>query len=121
MISRRAFLQRCVMGSVALALASRLPGIAWAPPRLTVPDGIYAGETLRAGDMFTIEGRHVLHPITRQPLPLLQRFVVTADVEAGPIPDSLIYPTLRTDGPYANTSISAYAPAAVVAAPVMWG
>lgn len=34
-------------------------------------------EPVNVGDVFTIEGRYAIHPITNQPTPHLQKFIVT--------------------------------------------
>lgn len=43
-------------------------------------DGVGSGLTIKKGDVFTIADVYAVHPITKQTLPHLQQFVVTADV-----------------------------------------
>lgn len=43
-------------------------------------DGVTSGATIKAGTTFTIASCYAVHPITKQTLPYLQQFVVTADV-----------------------------------------
>lgn len=43
-------------------------------------DGIDSGATIKKGTVFTIAAVYAVHPITKQTLPFLQQFVVTADV-----------------------------------------
>lgn len=119
-MNRRSFLSRIGAVAVGLTLARHLPGIAPRQLTITSPDGIYASETLQCGDMFTIDGRYAVNPLTRQPTTVLQRFVVTDDVTAGRVPDDLIYPNIRTSGPYTNAHVGHGAPSAVCIDPVLW-
>ena len=119
-LTRRGFIVRLGAAAIALAIARHLPGIASPPLTITPPEGVYAGESFQRGDMFTLEGRYAMNPITQKPTGVLQRFVVTADVTAGPVPEELIYPRLMTSGPYTNVQISHDAPEAVFAKPVLW-
>lgn len=43
-------------------------------------DGVTSGATIEKGSVFTIASVYAVHPITKQTLPDLQQFVVTADV-----------------------------------------
>ena len=43
-------------------------------------DGVTSGATIKAGTVFTIASCYAVHPITKETLPHLQQFVVTADV-----------------------------------------
>ena len=79
--TRRGFLARIGAAAIGLTLASKLPGIASAPPRLAEPqtgqlrtDGWSSSAMpLRAGDVFTISGCYVAGTGR------LQQFVVQAD------------------------------------------
>ena len=120
-MNRRSFLTRIGVAVVGLTLARHLPGIAPpVPPVLTPPAGIYASDSLQCGDMFTIEGRYAVNPLTRQPTAMLQRFVVTEDVSAGLVQEETIYPSMLTSGPYANVHIASGTPQAVTIDPVLW-
>ena len=120
-VTRRGFFTRLGAAAIALTLARHLPGIAPAPLPLTPPNGIFISEPFQIGDVFTIAGRYDMHPITQQPTGMLKRFIVTAEVvEAGLVPEELIYPRIRTSGPYANVFVRPNAPAAVFAEPVLW-
>src|SRR3990167_7244616 len=66
-LTRRSFLTRLGATAVALTLARHLPGIAPTPLTLTPPNGVYAGASLQRGDMFTLEGRYEINPITWKP------------------------------------------------------
>lgn len=73
-----------------------------AGPRFT--GGWIAGDTLRVGDMFTIEGCFARNPLTYHATDHLQYFCVTADVVASGdvIHEWEIAPMPRILGPYAN-------------------
>ncbi len=43
-------------------------------------DGVTSGATIKKGSVFTISGVYAVHPITKETLPFLQQFTVTADV-----------------------------------------
>ena len=118
--TRRIFLTRLGAAAVALTLARHLPGIAPTPLTLTPPNGVYVGASLQRGDMFTLEGRYEINPITWKPTGRLKRFIVTDDVTAGPLPEELISFAPDNTRPYTNTQISHDAPEAVVAEPVEW-
>lgn len=56
---------------------------------------------LKKGDIFTISGVYMVNPVTKQVLPTLQQFVVTADANSGATtgPATLsIYPAIVTSG-----------------------
>lgn len=72
-MNRREFLK--TLGLTAAA-------VSFAPSALTetAPVAADAGldELLRVGDVFTIEGRYALNPITRTTTNVLQKFIVTS-------------------------------------------
>lgn len=65
-----------------------------------------AANRLRQGDVFTIQGVFAVQPITKQVLPDLQQFVVTADVasDAGGNATVTISPAIIAGGAYQNVS-----------------
>ena len=68
-------------------------------------DGLTAGATLNQGDVFTIAGVSAVNPVTKQPLPYLQQFVVNAPVTATGSADAVtISPAIITSGPYQTVS-----------------
>jgi len=60
-------------------------------------------QTLTKGDIFTIEGTYAINPMTREPLPFLQNFVVTADVTSSGM--AQFSPHIYDDGPYQNVAV----------------
>lgn len=64
---------------VAFAVESSVVAISNGMSTLGV-DGVTSGATIKAGTVFTIAGVYDVHPITKQTLPDLKQFVVTADV-----------------------------------------
>ena len=76
MITRRRFLWRFGAAAVAITLARHLPGIA--------PQPLALADVFQAGDVFTVEGKYRIDPVTRRPDAMLglQEFVITAQVEA---------------------------------------
>ena len=61
----------------------------------------------KAGDVFTIAGVYAVNPVSKETLPFLQQFVVTADANTtagGAIAALSISPAIITSGPYQNVS-----------------
>ena len=78
--------------------------------------GLGAAGTVKAGEVFTIAGVQAVNPVTKQVLPYLQQFVVTADAVAdgsGNVAALAIQPAIITSGAYQTVS-AAPANAAVV-------
>jgi hypothetical protein len=68
-------------------------------------DGVTSGATLNEGDVFTIAGVYAVNPVTKQPLPYLQQFVVSAPVAATGNADAVtIAPAIIVSGQYATVS-----------------
>jgi hypothetical protein len=68
-------------------------------------DGLTAGATLNQGDVFTIAGVYAINPVTRQQLPYLQQFVVSAPVTATGNADAIVIaPAIITSGQYQTVS-----------------
>jgi hypothetical protein len=68
-------------------------------------DGLTNLTTVKAGDVFTIADVYAVNPVTKQTLPYLQQFVVTADVTADGDDDLLtISPAIITSGQYQTVS-----------------
>jgi hypothetical protein len=68
-------------------------------------DGLTAGATLNEGDVFTIAGVYAVNPVTKQVLPYLQQFVVSAPVTATGAADAIaIAPAIIVSGQYATVS-----------------
>jgi uncharacterized RmlC-like cupin family protein len=65
-----------------------------------------AANRLRAGDVFTIAGVFAVQPLTKQVLPDLQQFVVTADVSSDGAGNAtvVISPAIIAGGAYQNVS-----------------
>jgi hypothetical protein len=124
MMNRRAFLGRLVAGAAAVVAAPTVAKLAPLGP--SVGRGGQTGATLetcgwtsdtvlRRGDVFTIDGRYALHPMTGRPLGTLQRFVVTADAQFDPsgVVTLPIAPAIVTSGPYRTASAAPRAGAAI--------
>lgn len=73
-MNRREFIKSL---GLAAAAVSFLPTPTTAEPPY-VPATAGLDEVLHVGDVFTIEGRYALNPITRESTGILQRFIVTA-------------------------------------------
>lgn len=71
-----------------------------------VCDGFAASATVKAGDVFTINGVFAINPRTRTALPYLQQFVVKADATADGTGNATltISPPIITSGPYQTVS-----------------
>lgn len=114
MIDRRAFLRRLGFGTVAAAAAATgmldVERLLWAPGEKTIfippqPTIAPLGTLLRKGDVFTIEGRFALNPVTRRATGLLEQFIVTSDVSEGELLQAVqIVPRPVVDGCYANVT-----------------
>ncbi|MBT3070944.1 hypothetical protein KKP04_08695 [Rhodomicrobium sp. Az07] len=77
-------------------------------------DGLTAGATLNAGDVFTIAGVYAVNPVTKQVLPYLQQFVVKAPVTATGATDALtISPAIIVSGQYQTVGAAPAANAAL--------
>lgn len=68
--------------------------------------GLTAGQTIRAGEIFTIAGVYAVNPETRQPYSFLQQFVVLADATADGTGNATlsISPSIITSGAYQTVS-----------------
>lgn len=134
MIDRRAFLRRLGVGTVAAAAAAigvlDVEKLLWVPGEKTIfipppPTIAPLGISLIRGDVFTIEGVYAVNPLTYKTLPLLQRFVITADVTAGrPLMERDVIPRLLTGGPYQTVSASPVRESKIdgrLIKPLMWG
>ena len=69
--------------------------------------GLGAAGTVKAGEVFTIGGVQAVNPVTKQVLPYLQQFVVTADAVAdgaGALSGMAISPAIITSGAYQTVS-----------------
>lgn len=72
-----------------------------------VTDGWTAGTTLKQGDIFTIADVYAVNPVSRQTLPFLRQFVVTADATAtGGDATLTISPAIITSGAYQTVSVA---------------
>lgn len=71
-----------------------------------VADGFGASATIKAGEVFTIAGVYAVNPISKETLPDLQRFVVTADATAsgGGAATLTIAPAIITSGAFQTVS-----------------
>lgn len=68
-------------------------------------DGLSAGATLHAGDVFTIAGVFAVNPVTKQVQSYLQQFVVAEPVTATGSADAItISPAIITSGQYQTVS-----------------
>jgi hypothetical protein len=68
-------------------------------------DGLTSGTTLNQGDIFTIAGVFAINPVTKQVLPYLQQFVVSAPVTATGNADAVtIAPAIIISGQYQTVS-----------------
>ncbi len=68
-------------------------------------DGLTSGAALNQGDVFTINGVFAVNPVTKQALPYLQQFVVSAPVTATGTADALtIAPAIIVAGQYQTVS-----------------
>jgi hypothetical protein len=104
MVTRRAFVGG-LLGVVATLCAS--PALEAAPAASTVPvEPAGYGEAFMVGDVFTIEGRYAVNPITQRSTGVLQRFVVTETSTAGKLAAEpwRVYPRLIDAGPYRNVN-----------------
>lgn len=65
-----------------------------------------ATQTIKAGDVFTIAGVYAVNPVTKQPLPFLKQFVVTADATAATSAATItIAPAMIWTGAQQNVSV----------------
>jgi hypothetical protein len=72
-MNRREFIKALGLSAAAVAF---VPGAAAEPTYASAGAGL--DEVLHIGDVFTIEGRYAVNPITRQATHVLQRFIVTS-------------------------------------------
>lgn len=65
-------------------------------------DGLTAGHTIAAGEVFTINNVFEVNPVTKETLPILKNFVVTTAATANGSGEVAltIYPAIITSGPY---------------------
>lgn len=83
-MNRREFLAALGLGAAAVTFN----GLPWPEPTPIV-DGVVGAPTVslaeafRVGDVFTIEGRYAVNPITREATRHLQTFVVTSVTDGG--------------------------------------
>jgi hypothetical protein len=100
---RRGFLKAIGIGAAAVA-AGDLLNLVSAPAARTISTSHWhgTGDPFAVGDVFTIDGRYALNPITRQPTRHLQQWVVTrvdsSGLSASPAP-RVPYLTDRWDPP----------------------
>lgn len=89
-ITRRSFFG--VLAAAAAATALDPERLLWVPGQrkifIPAPARVIAASSLQVGDVITIAGRYAINPRTWERLevggvPLLQQFVVTADIAAG--------------------------------------
>lgn len=68
--------------------------------------GLGAAGTVKAGEVFTIAGVFAVNPVTKQALPYLQQFVVTADATADGVGAATvaIQPAIITSGAFQTVS-----------------
>lgn len=65
-----------------------------------------ATDTIKAGEVFTIAGVYAVNPVTKQRLPFLKQFVVTADATAASNEvDLVIYPAMIWSGAFKNVDV----------------
>jgi hypothetical protein len=65
-----------------------------------------ATQTIKAGEVFTIDGVYAVNPVTKAPLAFLKQFVVTEDaVGVGSECDLIISPAMIWSGPYKNVDV----------------
>ena len=65
-----------------------------------------ATQTVKAGEVITIDGVYDVNPVTKAPLPFLKMFVVTADAEAsGSAADLIISPAMVWTGAFKNVDV----------------
>ena len=70
-------------------------------------DGLTTGSTLNQGDVFTLAGVYAVNPVSKQPLPYLQQFVVGAPVTATGSADAItIAPAIIISGQYQSVSVA---------------
>lgn len=77
--------------------------------------GLGAAGTVKAGEVFTIADVYAVNPVTKQVLPYLQQFVVTADATADGTGDAAlsIQPAIITSGAFQTVSVAPATGAAV--------
>lgn len=65
-----------------------------------------ATQTVKAGDVFTIDGVYDVNPVTKAPLSFLKMFTVTTDATAaGSETDLIISPAMIWDGAFKNVDV----------------
>jgi hypothetical protein len=115
MVTRRAFMGGLLGVVAALAVTPAIEASPTAAPAVPLETG---GEALQVGDVFTIQGRYAVNPITHKSTGVLQRFVVTQTTSAKAIAASpnnawssdkkgvrpLFYPPMVGAGEYQNVT-----------------
>lgn len=73
-------------------------------------DGLGTGGTIKAGDVFTIEGVYAVNPVTKARLSFLKQFTVTTDVTADAVTtgdaDVIVTPPLIWTGAQKNVDVA---------------
>ncbi len=103
-MNRRQFVKALLGTAAAAAILPKLDLLPEAVPEaVAAPVGWAAtGATFVKGDIFSISGVYLMHPITGKTLPHLAKFVVVSDVMDTNEPQ--IVPQMRINGPYRNVS-----------------
>ena len=101
-------------GSPAIDLSITASTVSYASVKDTMIQTIHidtlggATDTIKAGEVFTIDGVWAVNPVTQARLPFLKQFVVTADATAvGSEVDLDIYPAMIWTGAFKNVDITA--------------
>jgi hypothetical protein len=103
MVTRRAFMGGLLGVVAALAVTPAIEAAPTAAPAVPLETG---GEVLQVGDVFTIQGRFAINPVTQKSMGVLRRFVVTQASTAGELAISpeRFNPRLIDAGPYRNVN-----------------
>lgn len=96
---------------VASTTVTLTSGSTWAETSTISVNGFTAGATLNVGDVFTLSGANAVNPLTKQKLPFLKQFVVTAAVTSATATAQAVTfaPALVADGAFKNVELTSTA------------
>ena len=100
------------VGTILMDLSITTSTITYAAVKDTMTQTIHidgltnATDTVKAGEVFTIDGVWAVNPVTKERLPFLKQFVVTADATASSNEvDLIVYPAMIWTGAFKNVDV----------------